>query len=131
MGVHRVSFIKSLAGGTICPCSSPARVGFYFVKKKDTTLSPKIDYQGLNDITINNRYLLLLIFSAFELLLGATIFTKLNLHNTYHLVHITEGDEWKTAFNTLSGNYEYLAMLFSLTNALAVFQPLSTMYCRT
>ena len=98
--------------------------GFFFVEKKDKTLRPCNDYRGLNDITIKNRYPLPLISSAFELLQGATVFTKLDLRNAYHLVRIREGDELKTAFNTPFGHYEYLVMPFGLTNAPAIFQAL-------
>ncbi|TKS65266.1 Retrotransposon-like protein 1 [Collichthys lucidus] len=113
----------SLAAGIIRPSSSPAGAGFFFVDKKDKSLRPCIDYRGLNDITMKNRYPLPLISSAFEVLEGATIFTKLDLRNAYHL-RIREGDEWKTAFNTPTGHYEYLVMPFGLTNAPAVFQAL-------
>lgn len=58
----------SLAAGIIRPSSSPAGAGFFFVVKKDTTLRPCIDYRGINDITVKNRYPLPLISSAFELL---------------------------------------------------------------
>jgi len=74
------------------------------VDKRDGTLQPYIDYRGINEITVKNRYPLPLISSAFELLQGAKIFTKLDLRNAYHLVCITAGDEWKTAFNTPSGH---------------------------
>ena len=114
----------SLAAGVIRPSSSPAGAGFFFVSKKNKSLRPCIDYRGLNNITVKNRYLLPLISSGFELLQGATIFSKLDLLNAYHLVRISEGDEWKTAFNTPSGHYEYLVMPFGLTSAPAVFQGL-------
>ncbi|KAF7647357.1 hypothetical protein LDENG_00173640 [Lucifuga dentata] len=114
----------SLTAGIIRPSSSPAGEGFFFVERKDKSLHPCIDYRGLNNIMVKNRYPLLLMSSAFELLQDAKFFTKLDLSNAYHLVRIREGDEWKTAFNTPSGHYEYLVMPFGLTNAPAVFQSL-------
>lgn len=98
----------SLAVGFICTFSPPVGVEFFFVNKKDGSLRPCINYHGLNCITVKNRYPLPLISSALELLQESTIFTKLDLHNAYHLVRIR--DEWKTAFNTPM-----------LTNAPAVF----------
>lgn len=113
---------KAQRARLIRPWSSPVGAGFFFVRKKDGGLRLRIDYRGLNKITIKNRYPLPLMSSAFELLKDAWIFTKLELRNAYHLVRIKEGDKWKTAFNTLSGHYEYLVMPFGLTNAPAVFQ---------
>ncbi|KAG1974134.1 retrotransposable element [Pimephales promelas] len=114
----------SLEAGTIVPSSSPAGAGFFFDKKKDGSLRPCIDYRGLNDITVKNRYPLPLMSSAFEVLQGAKIFSKLDLCNAYHLVHIRRGDEWKTAFNTPLGHFEYRVLPFGLVNAPAVFQAL-------
>lgn len=59
---------ESLAAGIIYPSSSPAGAGFFFVGKKDITLRPCIDYRGLDNITVKNRYPLPLMSSAFELL---------------------------------------------------------------
>lgn len=48
---------------------------------------------------LNNKFPLPLLSSAFELLQGGIIFTKLDLRNTYHLVRIRERDEWKTQYS--------------------------------
>lgn len=115
---------ESITSGFICPSSSPLWAGFLFVKKKDGSLRPCIDYQTLNGITVKNRSLLPLIDSAFVPLHEARFFTMLDLRNAYHLMRIRRGDEWKTAFSTPLGHFEYLVMPFGLTNAPAVFLPL-------
>jgi len=115
---------ESLAAGVIRPSSTPVGAVFFFLSKKDKSLRPCIDYRGFNAITVKNKYPLPLLDSSFHSLHQCTVFTKLDLRNAYHLVRIREGDEWKTAFNTPLGHFEYLVMPFGLTNAHAIFQSL-------
>ncbi|KAK1802005.1 hypothetical protein P4O66_022232 [Electrophorus voltai] len=89
--------------------------------KKDGELYPCKDYRGFNKVTIKDHYLLPLMTSVFEVLQHASIFTKLDLRSAYNLVRIREGDEWKAAFITPSGHYEYLVMPFGLMNTIALF----------
>uniref|UniRef100_A0A8C6M778 Gypsy retrotransposon integrase-like protein 1 n=1 Tax=Nothobranchius furzeri TaxID=105023 RepID=A0A8C6M778_NOTFU len=115
---------EALANGIIRPSTSPLGAGFSFVAKKDGSLRPCIDYRGLNQITVKDKYPLPLLSSTFEPVQDATVFTRLDLRNAYHLVRVRQGDEWKTAFKTPLGHFEYLVMPFGLTNAPAVFQRL-------
>lgn len=65
-----------IQAGIIRTSTSSLIAGVFFaVEKKDNTLHPCIDFQGLNKITVKNKYPLPLLISAFKLLQAATIFT--------------------------------------------------------
>uniref|UniRef100_A0A8C5M5M4 Gypsy retrotransposon integrase-like protein 1 n=1 Tax=Leptobrachium leishanense TaxID=445787 RepID=A0A8C5M5M4_9ANUR len=113
---------ENLAKGFIRPSTSPAGAGIFFVAKKDGGLRPCVDYRALNNITIKNRYPLPLISELMDRLKTATIFSKLDLKGAYNLIRVKEGDEWKTAFRSRYGHFEYTVMPYGLCNAPATFQ---------
>ena len=112
-----------LASGEICSSKSPAGAPILFVPQKaGRGLWLCVDYRGLNQITILNRYPLPLMKELRDRVDGSTIFTKLDLKSGYNLIQIKEGDEWKTAFRTCYGHFEYLVVPFGLANAPTTFQ---------
>ena len=111
-----------LARGWIRHSTSPAGAPILFVPKKDGGLRLCVDYRGLNKVTIKNRHPLPLITETLDRLNGAKKFSKMDLKEAYHRIRIKEGDEWKTAFRTRYGHFEYLVMPFGLANAPATFQ---------
>ncbi|KAI1855989.1 uncharacterized protein JN550_013918, partial [Neoarthrinium moseri] len=113
---------ENLRKGYIRPSTSEAGYPILFVPKKSKDGKTKwrlcIDFRKLNENTIKNRYPLPLISDLRDKLHGAQWFTALDLPNAYGLIRIKKGEEWKTAFRTKYGHYEYLVMPFRLTNAL-------------
>jgi hypothetical protein len=113
---------ENLSRSFIRASSSPAAAPILFVRKKDGSLRLCVDYRALNAITEKDRYPLPLISETLDRLRSAQIYTRLDLREGYHHLRIAEGDEWKTAFRTRYGLFEYLVMPFGLTNAPASFQ---------
>jgi len=107
----------------ICSSISPAGSPFLFVPKTNGKgLRSCMDYRKLNQVTIPNRYPLLLMQELHDRVQGSQWFTKLDLKNGFNLIRIKEEDEWKTAFRTCYRLYEFQVMPFGLTNAPSTFQ---------
>jgi len=57
-------------------------------------------------LTHKNRYLIPLVTDLLDAPKKAHYYMKIDLRSTYHLVHITKGNEWKKAFRTHYGFFE-------------------------
>lgn len=113
---------ENLKLGFIQESQSPAGYPVLFVPRKDGKLRMVVDYRQLNEVTIKNRYPLPLIGELSEKISKANIFSGLDFPNAFGHHRIRAGDEYKTAFRTRLGHYEYRVMPFGLTNAPATFQ---------
>jgi hypothetical protein len=107
--------------GFIRPSTSPWGCQALFMKKKDESLRLCIDYCPLNAVTIKNKYPLPRIDVLFDQLVGAKVFSKIDLRSGYHQIKIRASDIPKTTFSTRYGLYGFLVMSFGLTNAPAYF----------
>jgi len=111
-----------LRKGYIRLSKSPQTLPVFFVDKKDGSKRMVMDYCNLNDQTVKNNYLLLLITDLIDNIGGKQVFTKMDLWWGFNNVRIKKGDKWKRVFMTHVGSFEPTVMFFGIMNLPAIFQ---------
>lgn len=110
-----------MKAGLIVPSASPFASPVLLVQKKDGSLRFCVDYRKLNDMTVKNRFPMPLVDEILDELSVTQYFTSLDMTTGYHQIRMKNEDEYKTAFKTHHGQYQFRVMPFGLTNAPAKF----------
>jgi hypothetical protein len=120
--VLRKTLTELLDKNFIRVSKSPAASPVLLVRKPGGGIRFCVDYRGLNELTIKDRYPLPLIKETLRNMASARWFTKLDIIAAFHKIRVQPGEEWKTAFRTRYGLYEWNVTPFGLTGAPATFQ---------
>ena len=113
---------EQLQASVIPESSSPWASPIIYVRKKDGSIRPCVDYRRLNECTQKCAHPIPETSSCLDSLNGAKYVSSLDLRSGYWQIKVNKQDRPKAAFTSRHGLYEYLVMPFGLTNAPGTFQ---------
>jgi len=114
-----------LARGWITPTSfSSHACPVFFVKKKDGSLRLVVDWRPLNKLTIPNAYPLPDINRVLSSLHGASVFSTIDLAQSFHQLRTHPDSARHTVMTTAHGLFRWNVLSFGQTDAPAACQAL-------
>jgi hypothetical protein len=113
---------EMLDKGIIQPSTSLFSSPVLLVKKKDGSYRFCVDFCHLNALTLKSKFPVLVFDQLMDEFGKASWFSKLDLRSGFHQILLKPGEEFKTAFQTHFGQYEFRVLAFGLTGAPGTFQ---------